>query len=145
MSDEPQNESGFVVKDRRRFSSEGELRESESNETAPPKQEPPKQEQPKPTASEPEFSMKEGPGADSNEIDFSSFLLSLATQALMQLGEMPPPDGVSIQKNPAAARQTIDIVSILEEKTRGNLSEHEAALIKEILHNLRLSYVRCTK
>lgn len=86
-----------------------------------------------------EKDQKEGMGG---EINFSSFVMSFATQALMQLGVIPPPDGVSVPKDPQAAKQTIDILAMFEEKTKGNLDEGEAKLIKEALHSLRMSYLQ---
>lgn len=81
---------------------------------------------------------------DEGEINFSSFVVSLATQALMQLGEMPPPPGVELPVDPAGAKQTIDILAMLQSKTKGNLDGNEERLLNEILHNLKLSYVRRT-
>jgi len=75
------------------------------------------------------------------EITFSSFIMSLATQALMQLGELPPPPGISVPVDPDGAKQTIDIISMLEEKTRGNVDPNEQRLLKEVLHNIRLSFL----
>ena len=82
-------------------------------------------------------------GASSGpQIDFRSFVISLATQALMQLGEIDPPPGMEMPKDKAAAKQTIDILIMLHEKTKGNLEADEDKLLEEILHNLRLSFVR---
>jgi hypothetical protein len=75
-------------------------------------------------------------------LDFSAFIMSLATQALIQLGQAAPPEGFSIPKDPAAARQTIDILSMLQEKTKGNLDAQEERLLEEILHTLRMSYLK---
>jgi len=76
------------------------------------------------------------------EIDLSSFVMSLATQALMQLGEMKPPEGVQVEVNKAQAKQTIDILIMIQEKTRGNLDANEEKFLEEILHQLRISFVR---
>ncbi|RMG42367.1 MAG: DUF1844 domain-containing protein [Candidatus Dadabacteria bacterium] len=76
------------------------------------------------------------------QVNFASFVMSLATQALMQLGEMTPPEGLQVDVDPEAAKQTIDILAMLEEKTKGNLDNNEAQLLEEILHNLRMGYVR---
>lgn len=80
-----------------------------------------------------------------NEITFSSFIISLATQVLMQLGEIKPPDEMAIPVDREGARHTIDILSMLQQKTRGNASAEEAKLMEEILHNLRMSYLRGAK
>lgn len=76
------------------------------------------------------------------EIDFSGFIMSFATQAMMQLGLLKPPEGIPLQVDLLAAKQTIDILEMLEKKTRSNLDESEKKLFEEILHSLRLSYLR---
>lgn len=75
------------------------------------------------------------------EISFSSVIMSLATQALIQMGEVPPPEGVPAEKDLEGARQTIDIIAMLEKKTRGNLDDSELKLLEEVLHQLRMSFV----
>ena len=75
------------------------------------------------------------------EINFGSFIVSLATQAMIQLGDMKAPEGVEVPVDPLAARQTIDIIEMLKNKTKGNLEEQEESLIEEILHNLRMSFL----
>jgi hypothetical protein len=83
-------------------------------------------------------------GADEPEegISFHSFIMSLAHQALMLLGEIPGPDGRPFPSDKVAAQQTIDILSMLEHKTRGNLNPEEKHFLEEILHELRLRFVR---
>ena len=120
---------GFKVEDKRRFDEAG--NEITVNESTPVGQ---ASKDDKPTA--------HGSSAQGPEIDFSSFVMSLATQAIVQLGEMPPPAGIQIDVNVAAAKQTIDILSMMEKKTKGNLEPAEASLIEEILHTLRMSYVK---
>jgi hypothetical protein len=78
-------------------------------------------------------------------LDFSTFVLSLGTSALVQMGEAPAPDGGRIEKDLQGARQTIDILAVLEEKTAGNLSEQEASLLRNLLTDLRLRYMRAGK
>lgn len=79
-----------------------------------------------------------------SDINFSSFLISLATQAMMQLGEAPAPDGLAVPVDVNMAKQTIDIISLLREKTLNNLDAFEEQLFEEILHNLRMTYIRHT-
>jgi hypothetical protein len=88
---------------------------------------------------------KSAPSDQPNEIGFSEFAMSLATQALMQLGQMQPPAGFNIPKDVIAAKQTIDILQMLEAKTKGNLDEREAALMSDILHNLRLAFLNVSQ
>jgi hypothetical protein len=76
------------------------------------------------------------------EVSFTTFVMSLATQTLVQLGEMDAPHGMEIPVDTESARQTIDIIQMLQRKTRGNLSGDESRFIEEILHTLRMSYVR---
>ncbi len=79
-------------------------------------------------------------------LDFSTFLLSLGTSALVQLGEAPDPtQGGPPCVDLAAARQTIDLLGILEQKTAGNLDEVEASLLKKLTGDLRLRYVHARK
>jgi hypothetical protein len=75
------------------------------------------------------------------QIDFSSFVVSLATQTLVMLGEMPHPETRLTVTNLDAAKQTIDIIALIKEKTKGNLSKQEENLIQEILTSLRLAFV----
>jgi len=91
-----------------------------------------------------QFRMEEGE-APEGDVSFMSFLMSLATQALVQVGEMEPPEGMQIPVDVEAARQTIDILAMLQRKTRGNLSGDEARFLEEVVHSLRMSYVRRAK
>ncbi|MBN2362412.1 MAG: DUF1844 domain-containing protein [Deltaproteobacteria bacterium] len=75
-------------------------------------------------------------------IDFATFIQSLAQQALMHLGLIPYPDTGEHVRELALARQTIDILQVLHEKTRGNLTPEEKHLFDAILHDLRLVYVQ---
>lgn len=77
-------------------------------------------------------------------ITFDSFVASLATQALMQLGEIPAPPGVNVPYDKEAAKSTIDILSMLKRKTKGNLTDKEIVRLDELLHNLRLKFVKCS-
>lgn len=76
------------------------------------------------------------------ELTFSTFVFSLNSSALVHLGAIKAPSGDKNLRDLSLAKQTIDILGILEEKTRGNLSSDEENLLKNILHDLRLMYVR---
>ena len=78
-------------------------------------------------------------------IDFSTFVLSLSHSALMHLGEAPHPENGSTEKSLPLARQTIDLIGLLEEKTKGNLTGDEERLIHQILYDLRVRYVELSK
>ncbi|MBN1930994.1 MAG: DUF1844 domain-containing protein [Desulfobacterales bacterium] len=76
------------------------------------------------------------------EINFATFIFSLNSSALVQLGILEDPATNRKTKNLPIAKQTIDILGMLEEKTKGNLSQDEANLLKNILYDLRLMYVK---
>jgi hypothetical protein len=78
-------------------------------------------------------------------IDFATFVLSLSHSALMHLGEAPNPETGTLEKNLVLARQSIDLIAMLEEKTRGNLTGDEERLIGQILFDLRMRYVERSK
>jgi hypothetical protein len=71
----------------------------------------------------------------------ASFVFSLSTQALVHLGEVPDPIDGTAHTNLEAARQIIDILAILAEKTRGNLDEAESSLLESALYDLRMRFV----
>ena len=78
-------------------------------------------------------------------INFATFIFSLNSSALVQLGMMEDPMTGEKTENLPLAKQTIDILSMLEEKTRGNLDADEAAMLKNILYDLRIHYVKATR
>ena len=75
-------------------------------------------------------------------LNFATFIFSLNSSALVQLGMIEDPMTGEKSKNLPLAKQTIDILSMLEEKTRGNLDVDEAAMLKNILYDLRIQYVK---
>jgi len=85
------------------------------------------------------------PAAES-AVTFLGFILSLAHTAAVHFGDVPDPvSGQTIPANLPAAQQMIDILSLLEEKTRGNLSAEERQFLDQILYELRLRYVEASK
>ncbi|NBT59825.1 DUF1844 domain-containing protein [bacterium] len=80
-----------------------------------------------------------------DKLDFSTLVLSFATSALMNLGAAPDPQSGKKNKNIELAKQNIEILAVLEEKTRGNLNPEEAELIKNILAEVRLRFVEASK
>lgn len=74
-------------------------------------------------------------------ITFSSFVFSLGTSALMLMGEKVDPSQPDVPANPGQAKEIVDILSLLEEKTRGNLNEDEQAVLTDMLYALRMKYV----
>ena|SRR3990170_8125235 len=75
-------------------------------------------------------------------LDFSAFILSLSTSVLMNLGLVENPVTKQKEKEPEVAKQTIDLISLLKDKTKGNLTEEESKLIEDVLHELRLWYIK---
>lgn len=73
-------------------------------------------------------------------LDFSTFILSLASTAMVHLGQLPRPEG-EVQRDLPAAKQAIDMIAMLDEKTRGNLDESEQRLLRSVLYDLRVAYV----
>ena len=98
-------------------------------------------------AGEPGGASEELPRQDDGypPVDFTTFVLSLGTSALMHLGEplpgAPGPGEVSLP----LARQTIDLLALVEQKTRGNLTGEEERLLTQLLFDLRLRYVEQAK
>lgn len=78
-------------------------------------------------------------------IDFATFILSLGHSALMHLGEAPHPETDRIERDLPLAKQDIDLLGLLEEKTKGNLSGDEERLITQLLYDLRMRYVEASK
>lgn len=93
------------------------------------------------------FTMQDDHGASGGDrkmpaVDFSTFILSLYSTALVQLGEIEDPATGAKGKNLDLGRQTIDMIVMLEKKTRGNLDNDEANLVKSLVHEVRMAYVR---
>ena len=78
-------------------------------------------------------------------LDFSTFVLSLGSSAMVNLGHVPAPGDDAPQIDLSAAKQIIDILGILEEKTRGNLESSEEQLLRTLLYDLRVHYVDAQK
>lgn len=132
MSEETDAPKGFKVHDKRRFTDEGEAREEQAVGEEP--------------ASEPAPGPEpEDRGEELPSINFSTFIISLSTQALMHLGEMINPVTGKVEKDVAVAKQTIDIIGMLGEKSKGNLDETEEQLVQEVLYNLRMKYVEAVR
>ncbi|WP_022854673.1 DUF1844 domain-containing protein [Thermodesulfobacterium thermophilum] len=78
----------------------------------------------------------------SNLITFSTFILSLNTAALIHLGELPNPLTNKKEVNLLLAKQTIDTIEMLKEKTKGNLTLDEERLINAMLYELKLKFLK---
>jgi hypothetical protein len=141
-TEEQESGRGFRVHDRRRFSPEtGEPRD-ETATTNPQENVREEQQTERPIEDREARATHE----QSHEpISFSSFVLGLITQALLFLGEVAPPPGQTKQMDLGAARQMIDLLAILKEKTKGNLDAAEDAMLENALYDLRLRYVEIAK
>lgn len=91
------------------------------------------------------FVKHETPPSSPTDIDFSTFVLSLATGALINMGLAPDPTTGKAAKNLELAKQNIDILGLIHEKTRGNLSEDEKQLIESLLTEIRIRFVDSSK
>ena len=76
------------------------------------------------------------------EISFASFIFSLSSAAFVNLGAIADPNTGKAEKNLALAKQTVDILGMLRDKTRNNLTQEEEILFDHLLYDLRMSYVR---
>ena len=153
MDDEKEEQGGFKVTDRRQFTTEGEIREKQQpdpgkQEAPPKKEEPPKasqEEKPRPEADQKDDQKESAEQDPGQGVNFASFLLSLATTGMVHLGEMPEPSSGQKMEDLGAARQMIDILDILKEKTEGNLSSEESHLLENVLYELRLKFMEKSK
>jgi hypothetical protein len=136
MSDSEKT-SGFKVTDRRSFSENG-AAESAPTAQGPVAETPAPQDQSQARA-----------GEDSNPVfppaDFSTFLLSLGSSALIHLGEIEPPGETAKRHDLPMAKHTIDLLTLLREKTQSNLTPEEDKLLDSLLYDLRLRYVEALK
>jgi hypothetical protein len=122
---------GFTVTDRRSFTEGSEARSEAS---------------PAPQSAAPGSTDAPAGGSPTlPAVDFHTFVLSLGSSALLHLGELEHPDVGAPQKDLPLAKHTIDILVMLEEKTRGNLTPAEEKLIGSLLYDLRLRYVEAQK
>ena len=136
MSEE---EKGFQVKDRRAFSQEGDLKENGGDGRDEPEAPPVEEAPPEPEA------RAEAENRVLPPVDFPSFVLSLGHAALLHMGQVPDPGTGQANQDLELARHTIDTLGMLQEKTKGNLSDEEKNLIDNILTELRLAFVRLNK
>ena len=94
------------------------------------------------------FVMKEKPNEKAvtpEQIDFSTLVFSFATSALINLGIAPDPMTKQTQKNVELAKQNINILEMLQQKTKGNLTADESALLENLLMEVRLRFVEANK
>lgn len=145
--EQEQPQRGFKVDDRRRFTEDataGEHAEERASESAA-------QEDERAAQRQPEAGGKSGPGAREDasvglaEMTFTTFVMGISTQALMQLGEIEDPVQRRIERDLPAAKQMIDLLGILRDKTKGNLDADEDELLANMLYDLRMRYVEVSR
>jgi hypothetical protein len=134
MDEEKDSSRGFRVTDRRRFSDDGEARPE--NEAATEAAAPPEREAAGPRREPPPFD---------EPVSFSTFVLGLSTQALLHLGEIADPTTGRLERDLGAAKHVIDILGILQDKTRSNLEQAEGQLLDTVLYDLRMKYVELVR
>lgn len=136
-SEEKQEGKGFTVQDHRRFAPEtGEARPEAASQPEAAAQ-----------AAQPNDALpaQEAQQEALPEINFSTFVISLSTQALMHLGEIANPLSGKVEADVPVAKQMIDILGVLKDKTASNLTAHEDRLLQDILYDLRMRYVEAVK
>ena len=83
--------------------------------------------------------------AASSQVDFPTFIMSLSSSAFYHLGDMPDPTTGKKELNLPAVQQTIDMLNMLMEKTKGNLKEDESKLLEQLIYELQVKYVAKSK
>jgi hypothetical protein len=128
-----EEEKGFIIKDRRSLDKEGELKEEKE-------------------IGEAEFQKKkEEKRADDTqriplpEVNFNSLIFSLSSSALLNIGDIADPQTGEKRKDIPMAKYSIDIIAMLKDKTKGNLTDEEQKFLDSILADLRLRYVKAAK
>ena len=159
MAEDREEDRGFTVHDRRRFSPEsGEarpdaeerLRDAEGGQRQGQGEESRREsvsagDSPKESLDPETTRGRAGKAAPVPEITLSTFIMSLSTQVLMLMGEIPEPTGLKLECDMSGAKQVIDILGMLKEKTKGNLDKTEEALLDNVLYDLRIRYVQLLK
>ena len=126
----------FVIKDKRIFA-EGNEDQPIKEETEKPLDEATAEESESEAAQEQERTDYQLP-----KINFATFIFSLNHSVMVHLGVMDDPTTGKKARNIPIAKQTIDILGMLEEKTQGNLTEDEEKMLKSILYDLRMIYIK---
>ncbi|MCG6892787.1 MAG: DUF1844 domain-containing protein [Desulfobacteraceae bacterium] len=136
MPDEPK---GFQVRDRRISAQE----EDSERDEEPSQGQDVSTEQSKSAAAAADAAARDDSGGTHlPKIDFATFIFSLNSSALVHMGLLEEPTTKTQMQNLPLAKQTIDILAMLEAKTRGNLTEDEERMLKNILYDLRILYVK---
>jgi hypothetical protein len=128
-----EEEKGFVIKDRRSFDEKGDRKEEDP------------QEEKKGPEAEKTDTWEEPTSGPLPEVNFSTLIMSLSSSALLHFGEIPDPVSGEKKKDLPLAKHAIDTISMLKEKTQGNLTEDEQKFLDSILTDLKWRYVKVSK
>ena len=79
------------------------------------------------------------------DIDFSTFVMSLASAAYCSMGLVPNPVTKTMDKNLVSAKQQINLLEMMKEKTKGNLTKEEENTLESLLYQLHMTYVKCVE
>ncbi len=146
-SPEESEERGFKITDRRHWAREEAQEPSPAEPEAPsppPEAEAPPQPEATPEAEAP--SEAEAPPVEEMpQADFHYLVVFLGTQALLCMGEQADAAaGEKFEKNLPGAKHAIDLLGVIQEKTKGNLDDDESQLLESLLYDLRMRYVQAT-
>jgi len=133
-----EEEKGFIIKDRRSLDEKGELKDKGREET---KEDIKKSEETKEKAEKKEEFQK----PPLPEANFTSLIFSLSSSALFHFGEIPDPTTGEKKQDLPLAKHAIDTISMLKEKTQGNLTEEEKKFLESVLTDLKWRFVKAAK
>ena len=145
------DEKGFTVRDRRRVKLDDTPAETKGETRAEKAEERPEAAE-SATAADSRRPTDDGQGARGEKeqprslppVDFTGFVFGLGQMALMHLGQIPEPQTGQVSRSLEQARHVIDILDMLEEKTRGNLTQEEAELLRTLKSELKLQFVKAS-
>jgi len=133
-SDMPEKDKNFIIKDKDNITKDTDKTATSSDNPADG-----------PDAGQEADRQPADEAAQLPQINFSTFIFSLNSSALVQLGIIEDPASGKKQTNLPLAKQTIDLLILLQEKTKGNLSQDELQLLEHILYDLRIKYIKARK
>ncbi|HMV46890.1 MAG TPA: DUF1844 domain-containing protein [Blastocatellia bacterium] len=136
-----ENQSAFKVTDRRLFNADGTMREDAQIPEPTPIAAPPEAPQAFAAAPEPELEPEPDPNEMPEQTMFTEFLMNIASSAFVYLGLVEHPATGRRQVDLRAAKETIDVLVMLHEKTQGNLTRGEARFFEDLLADLQTQFV----
>jgi hypothetical protein len=145
MADEKNESSGFKVVDRRSFNTEGSKREEEAPQVIKVDAPAPVETAARPQIIDPDDSELTGVDFAEEPSGFETLVSYLSTTTMFQLGLLAGPGGERIPADMPNAQRTIDLLDVLQEKTKGNLTPKESRLLDDVLYELRMTFVELQK